>query len=311
MTDIAVASSASQRSFPGFRLGLGAAAVATLLLVGSPGYAQDRDATILMNRVQQLEQEVRALQGGARAGGGGPAAARMEVRQSQYEEELRSLTGRVEDLAYEVRQLGEKLDKLAADVDYRIGNGGGIAKPDGAPPSSMGPPPPAGADATAANGSAPAAPEGQPRSLGTGATAAPGGTGATATAAPTPRQEYAQAYDRLRQGQYEQAADAFAAFISNHPDDPLTDNARYWLGESFYARGDYARATEIFVDGYQKNKGGAKAPDTLLKLGMSLAALGKTKEACATFRELGKSFADASSAVKDKAAQEARRAGCS
>ncbi len=281
-----------------------------LVLLAGPGYGQYGDSASLRNRVEQLDQQLQALQGG---GGGGPAAARMEVRQSEYEEELRALTGRVEDLNYQVRQLNEKLDKMAADVDYRLDQGAAPEAPPAAPPSLMAPTlPPTDADATpqgpSQGASGQTVPGRQPRPLGT---LAPGAAADAGAAAETPRKEYAQAYDLLRQGQYEQAASAFSAFLERHPDDPLAENARYWLGESFYARGDFTRATEIFVQGYQSNKTGAKAPDTLLKLGMSLAALDKKKEACATFRELGKAFPDASPAVKEKAAQEGRRAGCS
>ncbi|MBL8659660.1 MAG: tol-pal system protein YbgF [Rhodospirillales bacterium] len=280
------------------------------VLFAAPGYAQYGDPASLRNRVEQLEQQLKALQGGT---GGGPAAARMEVRQSESEEELRALTGRVEDLNYQVQQLSEKLDKLAADIDYRLNQAGAPQETQpGATPSLMPPPPPSPAEARqpgpVQGSSGQTVPGREPRPLGS---IAPGAADAAGAPAETPKQEYAQAYDLLRRGQYEQAASAFSAFLDRHPSDPLAENARYWLGESFYARGDYARAVDVFVQGYQANKTGAKAPDTLLKLGMSLSALGKAKEACATFRELAKAFPDASPAVKEKEAQESRRAGCS
>lgn len=278
----------------------------TLALAGPSALAQSRDPSGLSDRVQQLEQQIRALRGGV--GGSGAAAARMDVRQSEIESELRALTGRVEDLAYQVRQINEKLDTLVADVDYRLDAGAGQDSPASAgaerqSPTAASPgnreavfPPPAPEDKRQATAS-----DGSTRAGMAGGAAAVGGS----------KQAYAEAYDLLRQGQYQQAAEAFGAFVDRFPQDPLAENARYWLGESFYARGDYTRATEIFVDGYQRNKTGPKAPDTLLKLGMSLAALNKTPEACATFRELGKSFPDAPRAVREKAAQESRRAGCS
>ncbi len=269
--------------------------------------------------------------------GGGTAAARLEVRQSELEAELRTLTGRVEDLSYRIQQLNQRLDKLGADVDYRLGQAGPAAPLDGSGSTSssgganggtgggsgmQGPPPAGGAPAGGPPGRG-------PRSLGTlsaddllrppgpavgpGAGSAAGGAAAASGGLPagTAREQYASAYDLLRQGRYDQAEDAFTAFLKQHPDDPLSENARYWLGESFYARGDYAQATETFVEGYQKSKTGPKAPDTLLKLGMSLAGMNKNKEACATFRELNKAFPNAAPAIKEKAAQESRRAGCS
>jgi tol-pal system protein YbgF len=314
-------------------LASGLLAVGVVLTAAAPASAQSREATALMNRVQQLEQQVRALEGRAGGAGGGPAAARLEVRQSQQEADLRALTGRVEDLGYQVSRLSERLDKLTADMEYRLAQGaapgGGTPAPATSSPPLMPPPGPAVA-APAAEAAPPPAPrpapgemypERQPRPLGTmpageaGASpaarpqAAPGGS--PAQAAQTPREQYAQAYDLLRQGKYDQAEAGFSAFLAQNPQDPLAENARYWLGETFYARGNYARAAEVFVEGYQASKTGPKAPDTLLKLGMSLSSMGKKKEACATFKELSRAFPQAPAAVKEKAAQEGRRAGCS
>lgn len=304
-------------------------AAGIVLAAAAPAAAQSRDATALMNRVQQLEQQVRALEGRA-SGGGGPAAARLEVRQSQQEADLRALTGRVEELGYQVSRLGERLDKLTADMEYRLAQGaaagGGTTAP--ASPPLMPPPGPAAGPAAEA-APAPAArpapdqiyPERQPRPLGTmpageaGAAPAPrppaAASGGAASAAQSPKERYAQAYDLLRQGKYDQAEAGFSAFLAQNPQDPLAENARYWLGETYYARGNYARAAEVFVEGYQASKTGPKAPDTLLKLGMSLSSMGKKKEACATFKELSRAFPQAPAAVKEKAAQEGRRAGCS
>ena len=48
-------------------------------------------------------------------------------------------------------------------------------------------------------------------------------------------------------------------------------------------RGQYKNAADAFLKGYKKYKSGDKAPDTLLKLGMSLAELGQKDAACSTF----------------------------
>ena len=135
--------------------------------------------------------------------------------------------------------------------------------------------------------------------------------GQTASTAPrSPREQYAAAFAQLEKRNYDEAATGFSDFLKQNPSDPLADNARYWLGESYYARGEYARSAEIFLDGYEKNKSGPKAPDTLLKLGLSLAGLQKNKEACASFRELNRAFPNAPAAVKERAGQETKRLAC-
>ncbi|WP_223291695.1 tol-pal system protein YbgF [Defluviicoccus vanus] len=125
------------------------------------------------------------------------------------------------------------------------------------------------------------------------------------------KEQYAYAFSLMQKASYAEATAAFSDFLQRNPNDSLADNARYWLGESYYARSDYPRAAETFLDAYEKNKTGPKAPDTLLKLGMALGKLDKKKEACASFRELSRSFPNATAQIKDKAAQESQRIGCS
>jgi tol-pal system protein YbgF len=127
----------------------------------------------------------------------------------------------------------------------------------------------------------------------------------------TPQEQYAHAFGLLRASQYDQAERALKSFLLRNPDNPLSDNARYWLGETFYVRGQYPEAAQQFVEAYEKNRNGPKSADVLLKLGMSLSQLGKREEACATFRELSRTQPDAPEAVRDKVAKEAQRTGCS
>ena len=77
----------------------------------------------------------------------------------------------------------------------------------------------------------------------------------------------------LRQANWEQAQLAFQAFLDEYPSDPLSGNAKYWLGETYYARGDYREAAVTFAEGFQTYPNSQKAPDNLLMLGMSLVGL--------------------------------------
>jgi tol-pal system protein YbgF len=101
---------------------------------------------------------------------------------------------------------------------------------------------------------------------------------------------YRYAFDLTRQARYEEAEIAFKAFVKTYPDDDLANNARYWLAETYYVRKRFMDAAQSFFEAYQKAPKGSKAPDALLKLGMSMAALDKPTEACATFGKLRKEF---------------------
>lgn len=136
-------------------------------------------------------------------------------------------------------------------------------------------------------------------------------SGEVALAVPQDAQtSYDVAYAFILQRDYEAAQSAFGDFLARYPDDKLAGNAQYWLGESHYARGDYRQAADAFLSGYRNYPGGGKGPDSLLKLGMSLAALGEKKAACATYAEFSSKFPGASPAMKNRVQAESKGAGC-
>ena len=133
----------------------------------------------------------------------------------------------------------------------------------------------------------------------------------SALPAGTVKERYTHALNLLRQTNYDQAEIALKEFVTAHGKSPLAGNARYWLGETYYVRADYEQAAQAFFAGYQAKPEGAKAPDMLLKLGMSLSQLKKQTEACATFSKLTSDFPGATARIKSAVARERKRAGCS
>jgi tol-pal system protein YbgF len=121
---------------------------------------------------------------------------------------------------------------------------------------------------------------------------------------------YEKGYGALSQKDYAGAEAAFRQLIETYPKDPRADNAQYWIGESFYRRGQYKAAADAFLKGYKKYQSGDKAPETLLKLGMSLAALGQKDAACSTFGELKSKYPAAPEPVRDEAKAEQKKARC-
>ena len=125
-----------------------------------------------------------------------------------------------------------------------------------------------------------------------------------------PQALYQRALGDLRAGRYALAESDFAAFVKKFPNHKLAGNAQYWLGESYYVRQQYKRAATSFLTGYERYRKNAKAPDSLLKLGMVLVALGDKKNACGAFADLLKQFPNASASVKRRAGIEKNRASC-
>ena len=115
----------------------------------------------------------------------------------------------------------------------------------------------------------------------------------------------------MRQANYDKAELALQEFVKLHPKEKLTGNARYWLGETYYVRAAYVQAAEVFLEGYQADPKGPKAPDSLLKLGMSLAGLNKKREACAAFDKLTKDFPKISAGIRNTVKREKQKNSCS
>jgi tol-pal system protein YbgF len=124
------------------------------------------------------------------------------------------------------------------------------------------------------------------------------------------KQLYETAYAFLLQTNYGAAETAFDDFLVRYPNDTLSGNAQYWLGESFFVRGQFKQAASAFLKGYQTYGKSAKAPDSLLKLALSLDRLGQRDAACSSFGELATKYPSASAPVKTRAENERRRMGC-
>ncbi len=126
----------------------------------------------------------------------------------------------------------------------------------------------------------------------------------------TPKQQYDFAFDLLRKGAYPQAEATLREFLQKHPKDPLAGNAQYWLGETYYVRNDFQQAAVEFMAGYQKYPKTAKAPDNLLKLGMSLSKLNQNDGACTALGRIGKDYPSAPADIAKLAKTERSRLKC-
>ncbi len=122
--------------------------------------------------------------------------------------------------------------------------------------------------------------------------------------------EYEAAFNLIKQAKYNQAQLGFEVFLANHPQHQLSSNAKYWLGETHYVRGDHKQAARVFAEGFQAYPKGAKAPDNLLKLGLSLNAMGKKDDACVALKQVSKEFPTGASSVTSRAEKELEAIGC-
>jgi tol-pal system protein YbgF len=134
--------------------------------------------------------------------------------------------------------------------------------------------------------------------------------GMTAPPSNTPKDEYDLAYGYVLRKDYALAEQTFRDFVKKYPNDRMTSEAQYWLGESLFQRQRFRDAAEAFLNVSTKYESSAKAPDALLRLGQSLAALGEREAACASLAEVPRKFPRASASVKQGVEREQKRARC-
>jgi tol-pal system protein YbgF len=130
----------------------------------------------------------------------------------------------------------------------------------------------------------------------------------------------------LKQGDYPAAEEVLKRFVRRYPDDARAGEVQYWLGETYYARGNYAEAADAFAVGFGRDPGGTMAPEALLKLGMSHARAGQKQKACQAFKtplavldddfpatvlaQLDDDLLNARSVIKERAEDEKKKLGC-
>ncbi len=323
-----------------------------LLAAAPPALAQESQLQGLVDRIDRLQRELVTLQRQVYRGetppdpielpvetksGSNTALARIELRLSQFETELRSITGQIEEATFRYSQLSERLDRHAADLEVRLqrleqatpglATAPGLVRAPGAPGTLGALPGTPGTTAgltTPGAGLGAGAPPPVPGMIGTvdpaqiEALRAQQAAGTLPAAAPTaalpsgtPKEQYARAFGLLSQANYSDAEVALSAFVEQNPSDPLAGNAKYWLGETYYVRGDYQQAAVTFAEAYQEYPDNTKAPDNLLKLGLALGALGNKSDACGTLSELLKRYQNAAVTLIQRAKQEQTRLGCS
>jgi tol-pal system protein YbgF len=126
----------------------------------------------------------------------------------------------------------------------------------------------------------------------------------------SPTDVYNRAYQSVLDGDYEKAEQGFRAFLVAFPTDKRAPDAQYWIGDSLYQRGLFRDAGREFNTGYRAYPKSPKAADSLLRLGMSLNALGQREAACSVYSELTKRYPSAPFALLQKLKTEQASASC-
>lgn len=223
------------------RLALKSVLIGTALAAAMPlpAAAQQRAAPVVSATMSGTEQALDARITKMEKLLEGQTLTDMFLRLQQMQQEVQRLRGEVEVQANEINGLKQRQRDVYMDIDKRL------------------------------------------QQIETNAHAAPPVAAATAGVAPAPggspeqeRAAYQQAFDKLKEGRYDEAITLFRAVLNNHPNGKLSDNAQYWLGEANYVTRRYREAVDEFskvINNYPQSQ---KLPDAFLKLGFSQYELG-------------------------------------
>jgi len=327
------------------------AAMLGLTVAGGPAGAFSLPE--LLQRNGQVSQAPRASQAPVvLAQSGDP------VRLQQLEEEIRQLNGRIEEMSFQILQMQEQMRKTQEDNEFRFqelekSDNGAAGKPAATasraqPAAPQTPPtddiarvietPPVAQPATPGVAAPPEATlgsiefdqNGNPRNVTRNESVDnSAGLPGVDTGAPLPSQSrtaapdtqhtaslgnendtYQVAYNHVLSGDYTLAEQGFTQYLTEFPEGGRAADASFWLGEAQYSQGKYTEAAQTFLNAHQTYNTAPKAPEMLLKLGMSLAALDNTETACATLKEVPKRYPNAPRPVLSKGASEQKRLRC-
>ena len=252
---------------------LGAAFIAAPALAQSPGAGTDQSN--LVYEVQELRDEIRALRG--------------LVEQQQIE--LENLRRRQRD---QYLDLDQRLSELRANSGATDDTAVAGTPPNG---SSSGSPTPASPPDSEQPGAQQGAPQVRQRPADDREVAAldrpERSETSQAPAAPTDvKDAYDRAFADLKALRYDRSAQKFSDFLGNHPDSEYADNAQYWLGESFYAVGNYGQALEAFDQLLSRYPDSPKAKDALLKIGYTHYEMENWDQARAALERVQQQYPD-------------------
>tara|TARA_B100001093_G_scaffold445594_1_gene449307 strand:+ start:188 stop:1150 length:963 start_codon:yes stop_codon:yes gene_type:complete len=123
-------------------------------------------------------------------------------------------------------------------------------------------------------------------------------------------EQYEFAVSFMKIGDYETAEFALREFIDKNKDHDLAGSAQYWYGETFRIRQLYSDAATAYLDGYQNYPKSKKAPDNLLKLGITMVQLGEKDQGCKMISGIKKEYPKANKSVLQKAQYEQKKFKC-
>ena len=237
------------------------------------------------------------------------------LRLNEIEEQFRQLTNQFEEVNFKMDKLSSRITKMQSDnqlrfsdlenTDTSIKDKKKAKLPGTSKPQDFG--------ATPGYSSKNLPEKQETSSIGTTAAVTTSDAERTESLLPNkpPKEQYDFAISFMKIGDYETAEFALKEFIDKNKDHDLAGSAQYWYGETFRIRQLYSDAATAYLDGYQNYPKSNKAPDNLLKLGITMVQLGEKEQGCTMITGIKKQYPKASKSVLQKAQYEQKKFNCS
>jgi TolA-binding protein len=201
----------------------------------------------------------------------GDITTQLLERVSRLEDEVRTLRGRLDELANAQKQMNDDLSKQIEDLNFQLQN------------------------------RQPAAPAATPA-------AKPAPVPLAPKAARTPEAALQEGNAALARRDYATAENAAREVIASKS--PRAYDGQFLLGEALFGKRDFQGAAVAYDDAYNRAKKGARAQDSLLGLANALIAIDEKRAACATLDKLKAEFPTPRTELRQQISTARIRAGC-
>jgi TolA-binding protein len=283
-----------------------------LLLAGTAVPAAAQDQPGVEQRIERIEQQLRAVQrrvfpGGAqvepeiqpgttqpaaRPAAGGSAVGDLTARVDALEAQLAALTGQIEENAHRTRQMEAAITRLREETIARLQR---LETPAAAP-----------AQVAAAQ---PAAQQ-PARPAPVAATPAAADPAPAAAAGDAAEEAYSAGFRLWEARRYEEAQAALQAVAERYPRSRWASWASNLAGRAYLDDNKPATAARILLANYQNNPQGERAADSLYFLGQALVALNRRPEACRVYDELARVYPTMRDWLRQRLPEARRTARC-
>ncbi len=228
----------------------------------------------LEQRLERLEQQAQTRN---------QLQAQMSEQIIELQKEVRELRGMVEEHQYKLQQIQERQRELYRDIENRLST---------MPAASQQPT----ADAQSAT---------------TTSVVNPSVTQSVkqAVSGEDGRADFEAAFQLVRDKKYNDAIKAFEAFLKAHPQGAYSDNARFWIGQVYFAQSKFAEAEKQFSLMRTEFPNSTKLSGALLKLADIKVRQQKWEEAKSLYEEVANKYTGASQQLARKGLQDLKNKG--